>query len=93
MRNTVSKYFDKIKFIVHQAHRDGIIMRDPALNVTSIRGVKTNREFLELSELKILIESKQWETHDILRAFIFSCYTGLRFIDIQRFLQHRQRLF
>ncbi|PCH92686.1 MAG: hypothetical protein COB85_07870 [Bacteroidetes bacterium] len=82
--NTASMYFDKIKFLVHQAHNDGIILRDPALNVRSIKQIDTHREFLELSELKILVESRKWEEDIMLRAFIFSCYTGLRYIDLSK---------
>ena len=82
--NTASRYYDKVKFLVHQAYRDGLILRDPALNVKSIKEVETQRKFLELSELKILVNSGAWKDDIMLRAFIFSCYTGLRYIDISK---------
>ena len=84
--NTASRYFDKVKFLVHQAFRDGIILQNPALHVKSIREVRTHREFLELSELKTLIKSKGWKKEPILRGFVFSCYTGLRFSDVENLM-------
>jgi len=81
--NSASAYFDFFKRCVHQAHRDGLILRDPALNVKSIPMKTTKKEYLEINELQVLIDDRSWEFSLIKRAFIFSCYTGVRFVDVK----------
>jgi integrase len=81
--NSASSYFDFFKRCVHQAHRDGFILRDPALNVKSIQTKTTKKEYLEINELQILINDTSWKSSLIKRAFIFSCYTGIRFVDVK----------
>ena len=81
--NSASAYFDFFKRCVHQAHRDGFILRDPALNVRSIRTKTTKKEYLEINELQILINDTSWKSSLVKRAFIFSCYTGIRFVDVK----------
>ena len=81
--NSASAYFDFFKRCVHQAHRDGFILRDPASNVKSIQTKTTKKEYLEINELQILINDTSWKSSLIKRAFIFSCYTGIRFVDVK----------
>jgi len=81
--NSASAYFDFFKRCVHQAHRDGFILRDPALNVKSIQTKTTKKEYLEINELQILINDRSWKCSLVKRAFIFSCYTGIRFVDVK----------
>ena len=81
--NSASSYFDFFKRCVHQAHRDGFILRDPALNVKSIPTKTTKKEYLEINELQIVINDISWKKSLVKRAFIFSCYTGIRFVDVK----------
>jgi hypothetical protein len=63
--NSASAYFDFFKRCVHQAHRDGFILRDPALNVKSIQTKTTKKEYLEINELQILINDSSWKSGSV----------------------------
>lgn len=80
--NTAAVYFRKFKRVLHSAYREGIIAINPIRDIQGIKDVKTQREFLELYELKKIIHSEGWKKSPIKKAFIFSCYTGLRRGDI-----------
>ncbi len=82
-KNTAAVYFRRFKSVIQQAYRDGIILKNPVENVNGIKEVKTERSFLELSELKKIIHSNSWQNNVVRRAFIFACYSGLRFSDLK----------
>jgi len=78
---TPFNYFSKFKKLFAQATRDKVINHNPALsvNVQRIEGIK--KEILTMDEIKTLADTPM-TNKDIKRAFIFSCFTGLRFCDI-----------
>lgn len=80
--NSASSYFNKVKATFNQAVRDKIIVNNPSEDVKGISPEESEREYLTIEEIRRL-----WETpcrdELIKKAFIFSCYTGLRFSDIQ----------
>jgi integrase/recombinase XerD len=86
-KNTVFKYFADLQVFINKAIRDGIITINPWLTVV-VKKEKTRREFLDLSEIKKLenyfrspINKKQ---KNACAAFLFGCYTGLRFSDLKK---------
>lgn len=81
-QNSAGSYFSKLKFVFNQAVKEKIIPNNPASNIT-IKGTEAKREFLTLEEIKTLAGSKK-PNLDTCNAFLFSCFTGLRFSDVKR---------
>lgn len=81
--NTVQAYFSKIRTILNQADREGLLQDNPLKRVKNIRIEKTKREHLTLEEIRVLAQT---ELHPevMKRAFLFSCMTGLRRSDIHK---------
>ncbi len=80
--NTIARHMKVIKRYINVARKKEIIIKDPFLNYT-IRSEETHRESLSEKELNLLEEYRQRSGSDeILNAFLFSCYTGLRYSDI-----------
>jgi len=72
--------------MVHRAIRDGVIKQNP-LKDYKLKKITGNREFLSLQELKILenlLKTELSSRHrNVLKYFLFACYTGLRYQDIK----------
>lgn len=86
-QNTRIKTFTVLKAILNHAKDDGLI-RDHALEDYKIGTIEGNREFLTIDELQILerlFTSGELNKRlaNVLRYFLFSCYTGLRYQDIR----------
>lgn len=81
--NAASSYFNKFRASLNQAFDDRIINDNPAKRVKCIRQEETHREYLTLEELQQLIKT-ECRSQLLKRAFLFSCFTGLRFSDIKR---------
>lgn len=80
--NTIARHMKVIKRYINVARKKEIIIKDPFLNYT-IRSEETHRESLSEKELDLLEEYRQRTgSNEILNAFLFSCYTGLRYSDI-----------
>ena len=80
-KNSASSYFAKFKATLNQAIEDGIISYNPAKSVKSIPQEDSVREYLTIEELRKLVNSEC--RYPVLKqAFLFSCYTGLRWVDI-----------
>lgn len=82
-QNSAVSYFNKMKAVLKQAYKDGILQTDLNGLVESIKSEETRREFLTLDELNKLAQTP---CNDALlkRAALFSAMTGLRFSDIQK---------
>jgi hypothetical protein len=80
-KNSCVSYFNKVRAALKQAVKDGIISKNPALEVEGIKEAETKREFLTLEELQTVFKT-ECEVPVFKKAFIFSCLTGLRFSDI-----------
>jgi integrase len=78
--HTVKHYFTCFKGCLNDAVKRGLIDRNPAKGI-AIRYEKKSIERLIDSELYKLWQSP-CDYHDLKNAFLFSCYTGLRFSDI-----------
>jgi len=88
-KNTVIKSLTYIKSILNKAVAHGIIKENPMKNYT-LGSITGDRQFLSLDELNIL-EKLLYNNHlkpnksNVLRYFLFCCYTGLRYQDIKKF--------
>jgi len=79
-RNTAWLYYSKLSAALNQAVRDDILTKNPAAGI-SITTEDTERPYLTIPEIQAL-ESSECPDSEVKRAFLFSCYTGLRLSDI-----------
>lgn len=85
--STINKTMEFIKRVCNKAIENGTIKENP-LKKVSIRSFESNREHLTQHELTILQElaksNKLKENKvNVLRYFLFACYTGLRYTDLK----------
>ncbi len=83
--NTSAKFIQKFKSVVISAQKDGKLISDPFANY-KITLEKVDRGYLTDDELQRIME-KEFNTERLERIrdiFIFSCYTGLAYIDIKK---------
>jgi len=84
-QNTAKEYYSVLKRILKQAVKDKIIPRNPAEFVSNIKAKDVKRDFLTIDEIKLLAKADfPFTFPDIKRAFLFSCFTGLRFSDVKK---------
>lgn len=82
-KNTVRNYFSKFKAVLKKAFKEDYLLVDINNRINNIQPEETEREFLTIEELNILIKTPC--DNDLLkRAALFSALTGLRFSDIQK---------
>jgi len=81
-QNSASTYYAKIKAALQIAVQRGLITSNPATKIKAIQQVPAQREYLTIAELQILADTP-CDNPEVRRAFLFSCYTGLRISDIQ----------
>jgi integrase len=80
---SASTYIAKIKCALHEAERDGIIPHNPSLRTNPIKVPESVKEYLTIDEIQRIADTPiRFKYQNIKNAFLFSCYTGLRFGDI-----------
>ena len=80
---TPADYFRSFKRVIRSATKDGYFRIHPAEDVKSnTNASKKIKEFLEADEYRQLIPEPK-RNREIRDAFIFSCYTGLRWCDVK----------
>lgn len=87
--NGVMKHLERLKKLLNLAVKLEWVERDPFANF-SLKFVKNERHYLSQKELDLLINTElnhtyQNRTKDI---FIFSCYTGLSYIDVKNLMKN-----
>lgn len=80
--NTAHKYFGIFKSAILKAVDENIFVKSPAQFITISRE-PSKREFLTLDEIKKL-KNTPCPNEQTKRAFLFSCFTGLRISDIKK---------
>ena len=80
-QNSALVYLARIKTACRQAVKDGILSRNPALDV-SIKKHPARRQFLTLEELEKLAATP-CSNQDTKAAFLFSAFSGLRYSDVK----------
>ncbi len=80
--NSAHLYFVIVKQAINRAVQERIIPRNPAKGIEPIKRTETEIEYLTQEELQTLADTP---CHDpeVKRAFLFCCYTGLRFSDMR----------
>lgn len=83
--NTMAKFMQFFKRIIILARNNGLINQDPFANY-KIRLKKVDRGYLTEEELtKIMIKKFPTKRLEQVRdVFLFSCFTGLAYIDVKR---------
>ncbi len=81
--NTNAKYIKNLKKIIHECVAKDWLPKDPFM-AYKVKAKKTEREFLTEMELQALHENEfAIERLEHIRdIFLFSCYTGLAYIDV-----------
>jgi site-specific recombinase XerD len=83
--NTVKVIARKINAIINAAVREGLLLNNPFHSVDHSyipKGQESQRCFLSIEEVKVL-EQTPTPYEAVKRAFLFSCFSGLRYSDIQ----------
>ena len=80
--NSANLYYGKFKQAMYKAVDDKIYDINPASRIT-IKKKPTSREFLNLDEIKKVYET-EFYLPQLKDAFIFACFTGLRFVDTKK---------
>lgn len=81
---SMADYFGVLTGALNAAVRADVISENPVLKLTQTERIKvpeSKREFLTIEELRLLIHTDCLR-EDVKRAFLFSCYCGLRLSDI-----------
>jgi integrase len=80
---TPSDYYTRFKWVVNAACSDGYFQKNPSEDVAAKSNPSTTlKENLEVDEYLKLIDTPCLN-EEIKSAFIFSCYTGLRWVDVK----------
>ncbi len=77
-----SSYFNRFKKMLKVAFREGLLTKDIASQVKTIAGTPRKRDVLSQRELEVLANTSISNLM-VKRAFLLSCMTGLRWIDIK----------
>lgn len=86
-QSTVYDYHKILKVYVREAYAAQYIKSNPYQNYKLSRGISASRKFLTKEELK-RIETKPIENESmehVRDVFIFCCYTGLAYSDLEKF--------
>ncbi len=80
-------YFARFKKIIKHAYRKNLMPINPLDKVEKkIKGKARKKDTLTLDEIQTLTKTKT-ENPEIKRAFLFCCFTGLRWIDVKHTLK------
>ena len=79
--------FARIMVALNKAERDGIILKNPGKDID--RKLKPHSEqktrcYLTLEEIQKIIETEYKPDNDIKPAFLFCCFSGLRYSDVSK---------
>jgi integrase/recombinase XerD len=77
-----ASYFARYKKMIKTAYRQGLIIKNPAADVVNINNGAKKKDILTLDEIRLLAQTPI-QTDEIRRAFLFSCVTGLRWVDVK----------
>ena len=81
-RNTMAVYTATMRYIVNQAHREGLLVNNPIAGIKGVGYQETNRTYLTIDEVRLLAATP-CPNEVTKRAFLFGCMTGLRNCDIR----------
>jgi integrase len=78
-----SSYYNRFKKMIKQAYRKRM-MKENVLDFVErkVRGKAKKKDILTLAELRVLAATPT-ESSEVRKAFLFCCFTGLRWIDVK----------
>lgn len=79
--------FARIMVALNKAERDGIIVKDPGKDIDrklKPHAEQKSRGYLTLDEIQKIIDTEYKPDNDIKPAFLFCCFSGLRYSDVQK---------
>lgn len=79
---TPSNYFKKFKMMVQGMVNEGLMHTNPAIGVSIKRSDTIKKDILNFEEIARLHKAPI-TNEEVKRAFLFCCYTGLRFCDVK----------
>ena len=85
VRNTANKNHHRLKAVLNDAVKEGLIIRNPYDNF-KLSFTQTHRDFLTPDELELLKNSELGNNYSLQKVrdiYLFTVYTGLRFTDAQ----------
>jgi integrase/recombinase XerD len=82
---TIQTYFRLFKSITKNAHKKGYLGTDVAISVICKSGTAQKKDILDFTEIAILASAKA-PNQIVKHAFLFSCYTGLRWVDVNNLI-------
>lgn len=90
--NTIARHMKTLKRYINVARKKGIVMTYPFLSYT-LKTEQLHRDALTEKELEKLEHYREQlkEPNETLNAFLFSCYTGLRYSDMCIFTKQNIR--
>ena len=85
--NTYYKSLSFIKSMINRAMKKDVVKENVFKNI-KLKKIQGKREFLDIEELKLLEDLFQSGKmskyqHNVLQYFLFSCFTGLRYMDVK----------
>lgn len=86
-QGTKALMFQKLCTVFNLAVKEGVLARNPSLNVERFKEPESDREFLSVEEMRHLATVPA-PSEVLGRAFFFSCLTGLRWSDIEKLTWH-----
>ena len=75
-------YFKACKKVIRQAVKESLFTSNPATDVSIKKQSNDPKETLTKDEV-LMLEQAYCGNDNVKRAFLFSCYTGIRFCDIK----------
>lgn len=91
-QNTAAKFLQTLRMIIIEAKNNGWIFNDPFANYR-IRLKKVDRGYLTDEELQRILQKKMpcGRLEQVRDVFIFSCFTGLAYIDVRNLTKENIR--
>ena len=91
-QNTAAKFMQTLRMIIIEAKNNGWIFHDPFTNYR-IRLKKVDRGYLTEEELQRILQKKMQcgRLEQVRDIFIFSCFTGLAYIDVRNLTKENIR--
>ena len=83
--NTAKTYMDRLRIVLNEAINEGYIKENPCNKLPKIKTVEPVIDYLEVKELQLMCDKKAMiKDQKVVHAFLFSCFTGIRFSDLER---------
>jgi integrase len=79
---TAYHYYSNLKYSLNRAVKEKIIATNPCALVSNIKKPETKREYLTFEEIKLLMKT-DLGNKNVKDAFLFSCFSGLRYSDVR----------